>query len=72
MKYASAKRECSMSSTPLTTEKYAMIAFGAKLITNSSYRNGYIKVALNHLEIKELNPKLVLVFKAIAPWIEVT
>lgn len=32
----------------------------------------YIRVALNHLEIKELNPELVLVFKAIAPWTEVT
>jgi hypothetical protein len=32
----------------------------------------YYRVALNTLEIVELNPKLVLVLKPIAPWIEVT
>lgn len=34
--------------------------------------NAYYRVSLADLEVVNLDPKLVLVFKAIAPWIEVT
>lgn len=33
--------------------------------------HAYHRVSLTDLEIVKLDPKLVLVFKAIAPWIEV-
>lgn len=48
------------------TIKYREISY------DCTWCHTYHRVSLNHLEIKKLNPKLVLVFKAIAPWIEVT